>query len=181
MIVFRKHVPARQRRGIAARERRSRRGQSLVELALLLPLLSLILVGTLDLGRAFFYYTRLTNAVYAGASYGVKNPSAVTSSSSLSYGDPSDPNNITYRVKSETGLANSDITVTVTCYQGPAGTSLRGNGAAAGTCSESSGVQSGDIIQVTATASFRPITSRIIAILPQNYRLKKSIRMMIIT
>ena len=36
-----------------------RRGQSMVELALMMPLLALIMVGTLDMGRMFFYYTRL--------------------------------------------------------------------------------------------------------------------------
>ncbi len=41
-------------RGLAGHERRWR-GQSMVELALILPVLGLILLGTVDLGRALFY------------------------------------------------------------------------------------------------------------------------------
>lgn len=54
------------------------RGQSLVEFALLLPLLILILVGVLDLGRAFNSYIVITNAARNGAYYGSMNPSDST-------------------------------------------------------------------------------------------------------
>jgi Flp pilus assembly protein TadG len=49
---------------------RSLRGQSLVEFALLLPLLILILVGILDLGRITATYVILENAAREGARYG---------------------------------------------------------------------------------------------------------------
>ena len=45
------------------------RGQSLVELALVLPLLALILLGILDLGRVFHAYITITNAAREGAFY----------------------------------------------------------------------------------------------------------------
>jgi Flp pilus assembly protein TadG len=44
-------------------------GQSLVEIALALPLLLLILVGLADLGRAFYYTTAVASAARQGASY----------------------------------------------------------------------------------------------------------------
>ncbi len=47
------------------------RGQSLVELALTLPLLLIILFGTIDLGRLFFAYVTITNASREGARYGM--------------------------------------------------------------------------------------------------------------
>ena len=50
------------------------RGQSLVELALALPVLLLILLGTLDLGRVFFDYIQLRGAVHEGAAYGARHP-----------------------------------------------------------------------------------------------------------
>src|SRR3712207_553392 len=53
---------------------RSRLGQSMVELALMLPVIILILLGTVDLGRAFFDYVRLTNAVREGALTGIRIP-----------------------------------------------------------------------------------------------------------
>jgi Flp pilus assembly protein TadG len=46
------------------------RGQSMVELALVLPLLLLILFGIVDLGRVFNAYIAITNASREGALYG---------------------------------------------------------------------------------------------------------------
>ena len=48
-------------------------GQTLVEFALLLPLLLLLLVGFLDIGRAIFYYSSLSNAVREGTRYAIVN------------------------------------------------------------------------------------------------------------
>lgn len=49
-------------------------GQSLLELALALPLLLLILLGTVDLGRLYADYTDLKGAVREGAGYGAYRP-----------------------------------------------------------------------------------------------------------
>jgi Flp pilus assembly protein TadG len=46
-----------------------RRGQELVEFALVLPLLILIAFGVLDLGRAFHAFITITNAAREGARY----------------------------------------------------------------------------------------------------------------
>src|SRR5438067_2087591 len=43
------------------------RGQSLVELALLLPLLMMIVLGAIDFGRLYFAYTAIANAAREGA------------------------------------------------------------------------------------------------------------------
>jgi Flp pilus assembly protein TadG len=43
------------------------RGQALVELSLLLPILLLIALGAIDFGRAFFAYTTIVNAAREGA------------------------------------------------------------------------------------------------------------------
>ena len=51
------------RNGKACRES----GQSLVELALMLPFLALILLGILDLGRVFNAYITITNSAREGA------------------------------------------------------------------------------------------------------------------
>ncbi len=48
---------------------RKQRGQSLVEFALVLPLLILLLGGVLELGRAFFAYVAVTDAAAEGATY----------------------------------------------------------------------------------------------------------------
>ena len=57
---------------------RSERGQSLVELAITLPILVLLLLGTLDFGMAIFSYSMLRDAAQEGAFYGSFNPSNIT-------------------------------------------------------------------------------------------------------
>jgi Flp pilus assembly protein TadG len=56
----------------------SEHGQSLVELAITLPILVLLLLGTLDFGMAIFSYSMLRDAAQEGAFYGSFNPSNVT-------------------------------------------------------------------------------------------------------
>jgi Flp pilus assembly protein TadG len=48
-------------------------GQSLVEFALILPILLLILIILFDLGRAVYYYSVVHNAAREGARYGIIN------------------------------------------------------------------------------------------------------------
>lgn len=50
------------------------RGQSIVELALALPVLMLLLLGTIDLGMMFHDYIQLRNAAREGAGYGAHFP-----------------------------------------------------------------------------------------------------------
>src|ERR1700674_809761 len=52
------------RRSIAAR-----RGQSVIEMALAAPLLTLMLFGLVDFGRAYFQYISLVNTAREGARY----------------------------------------------------------------------------------------------------------------
>lgn len=58
----------------ASATRRSERGQSLVELAISLPVLLLILLGVVDFGMAIFSYAILRDAAQEGALYGSFNP-----------------------------------------------------------------------------------------------------------
>jgi Flp pilus assembly protein TadG len=50
------------------------RGQTLVEFALLLPILLLLAVVIFDFGRAVYYYSTIHNAAREGARYGVIHP-----------------------------------------------------------------------------------------------------------
>ena len=52
----------------------SRPGQSLVEMALVLPLLMILLVGVVDVGRAMFAKIAITNASREGARYASRYP-----------------------------------------------------------------------------------------------------------
>jgi Flp pilus assembly protein TadG len=63
----------RQSRASDKRERRER-GQSLVETAVVLPILLLLVAAIVDFGRAFDAYIVLTNAAREGARFGSVKP-----------------------------------------------------------------------------------------------------------
>ena len=50
-------------------DRRRDRGQSLLEFAMVLPLLLLLAVGTIEFGRAYYHYNTLSKAVRQSARY----------------------------------------------------------------------------------------------------------------
>jgi Flp pilus assembly protein TadG len=81
-------------------DRRSR-GQSMVEFALILPILVLILIGIFDAGRAIYAYNTVSNSARAGARVGIVDQN-------------------TARIKDAAkekaaglGLTNGDVTATV--------------------------------------------------------------------
>jgi Flp pilus assembly protein TadG len=57
-----------------ARWRQQVDGSSIIETALLMPLLLLILVAAIDFGRAYFMAIEVSSAAEAGALYGIVNP-----------------------------------------------------------------------------------------------------------
>jgi Flp pilus assembly protein TadG len=52
---------------------RSRAGQSLVEMAMVLPVLVFLTFGLLDFGRAYYFQVSITNAAREGARVGILN------------------------------------------------------------------------------------------------------------
>jgi Flp pilus assembly protein TadG len=56
--------------------RRGQRGQSLVETALVLPILLIILLGIFDFGRAVFAYNAISNAAREAARVAIVNQNA---------------------------------------------------------------------------------------------------------
>ncbi len=103
-----------QRRAERQQNGRARRGQSLVELALILPIIAPILVGVGDLGRVFFYQVRLTNAVREGAIYGAYAPNPIADVAEQAYNEANGQ-------LGQTGNGG-DFVVTVTCYNGTTNT-----------------------------------------------------------
>ena len=134
------------------RKRSRVRGQSLVEFALTLPILVLIVFGTVDLGRAFFQSIVLENAVKEGAFLGARTPECVTDS------DPAcvDPNNVEARVMAE--LDDIDFgTLTTKCFS--AGTvDFSGAGKPFADCED------GDIFYVHGTSPFSTLVPLVGAI-----------------
>ena len=131
--------------------RRSQRGQSLVEVALLTPLLVMILLGALDLGRVYDAYVTITNASREGARYGAANPTCYIQTNC-----PSVP---TIQVKTvqesiNSGIALAPATVTVDCA--PYGSSAFSQGYC-------SAPQLGDQIRVTVSYNFSFVTTQIVS------------------
>jgi Flp pilus assembly protein TadG len=57
---------------------RSAAGAAIVEMALVLPVLVAVFVGTADFARVFYYSIELTNAARAGAQYAAHNSAQAT-------------------------------------------------------------------------------------------------------
>lgn len=71
-------VPRSMSRPPKIRSRERSRGQSIVEFALILPVLILLVLVTLDFGRLFMSYITLTNTTRVAANYGATNPGSFT-------------------------------------------------------------------------------------------------------
>lgn len=71
------------------------RGQSLVELAFVLPLLLLLLVGIIEIGRFAFYSILVANAARAGAQYGAQSLATAADTTGISTAGANDAPGIT--------------------------------------------------------------------------------------
>ncbi len=130
---------------LRARARESR-GQSTVELALVLPLLALVLFACLKIGLAFFSYEQVASAANAGARAGAVNHG----------GDPTVAARAAAQSMSPTlGLTDSQVTVSYASTASPPGASWSYPGT------------------VTVTVDY-PITFSLFGQLPQTYDLQAS-------
>jgi Flp pilus assembly protein TadG len=116
-------------------------GQSSVEMALAFTILIPLLVGAVDLGRAYFAYDLLVHAVNEGA----RRASFDTDTSSIVSVVQAAADPLTIPVGN----------VTITCYSGATTTTK--------TCAS---VVIGDSIKVAGTLVFTPITPLVTAMLP---------------
>lgn len=143
---------------------RPRGGQSMVELALILPMIALLLVGTVDLGRVFFSYVRLSNAVKEAALYGAYQPTVSGPIRDQAYAEAA----------GRLGVSGTDFVVDpnagdIQCFQGLT-TQVKA-------CTR---VTAGDSIQVTGHYAFKPITTSIVGILGNTFWIRKSARMSVV-
>lgn len=74
---------------------RAESGASLAELALVTPFLLLLLLGAIDLGRAYFTATEVAGAAHAGAIYGSTSPTDTTGMQAAATSDAPDISNLT--------------------------------------------------------------------------------------
>lgn len=83
------------------------KGQALVELALLIPLMLVIAVGVLDLGRLFHASITIANAAREGARYGTFDPNDVSGIVAAAEAEAAD-----------SGIDLSGSTIAVSCPEG---------------------------------------------------------------
>jgi hypothetical protein len=99
----------------------SSRGQSLVEFALVVPILLLVFAAAADLGRAFYAYVAIENGVKEGAFFGSRAP-LCTDDVAAGCGNP---RNVEWRVRNELeDLRNPDgtqLSPTVECLDQSSG------------------------------------------------------------
>ena len=102
-------APARLRRAVRSeppeRSVGRGRGQSLIEFALLLPVLLLLVAGAIDLGRAFYSQITITNAAREGAL------EASVSPTSFAAGQPCDATSNRVMCRTLNEAKNSFVTV----------------------------------------------------------------------
>ena len=142
-------------------------GQSLVEFALLLPIIMLLMLGVLEIGRAIFITIKVTNGATAGAVYASQNPSAAQDSQDITTAVTCDINGVTFRSPYFPPTCNSSGSIQVTtqsvsgCYCANTGAAscsnpLSGEGDCGGlSCSE--GQILVECVQVTTNATFSPL------------------------
>ena len=122
---------------------RGERGQSLIEFALILPVLVIVLVGIFDLGRAVMLSEALNNAVREGTRYAIVH--GTTSESPLGPATlttpPAADNAATTIVRRHTIGINSTITIVMSWPDGNA--------------------NKGSEVQVIATTPYTPILSQV--------------------
>lgn len=122
-------------------------GQSLVEIALLMPVLLVLLLGAVDLGRAFYAYVAITNAAREGARYGASFPSQSSG--------------IVSRVQKEvsnSGISISSGNISTACNVYTSGSYTLGGSES---CSNAS---SGDYITVSINYTFNFMTSYLLGV-----------------
>ena len=138
---------------------RSESGQSLIELALLTPLLLILVIGIAEMGRYSYFAILVGNAARAGAAWGAQDLPSSADNTDITTAAKSDCQNC--NTLSTAGLAVTSSPV-CTCDNGG---SLNPNPPNSGYCNSATNSTAGSctvghwvvMVQVTTTATFKPM------------------------
>lgn len=134
--------------------RKSERGQTMLEFALMLPFMLLLGVGIVEIGRAIFYTIAVNNAATAGVEYGSQNGTTASDTSGMQNAATSDANFSAMTAVATHGCTcdNGGGTTAESCtYPVPAPSTC--SAAIESTCSGTIV----ECVQVNTTATFSPI------------------------
>jgi Flp pilus assembly protein TadG len=127
---------------------RSESGDSLVEMALLLPILTMLLLGTVDLGRLAYMSIEVSNAARAGVQYGQQNSSTWSNVTGMQTAATNDATDL---VAANSGNLTAVATYWCQCSDGSA---------VVPSCSPSptscAGTHRVNYVKVVATATYKP-------------------------
>jgi Flp pilus assembly protein TadG len=126
-----------------SRHRQSDEGSSIVEIAFLMPILMLMLIGATEMGRVAYYAIEVTSAAKAGALYAAQNRVTAANTTNIALAASTDAANVG-------GLA-TQATVSCTCTSGTSVTCSN----AATNCTSPSRIE--EFVQVKTTATINPI------------------------
>jgi PKD repeat protein len=144
---------------------RDARGQSLVEFALVLPVVALVMLMALDFGRVYLGWVNLQNSARIGANFAATNPEAWGSP-----GNATQQANFQTRIRNDAAAINCELPPSIPEPEFPDGTDLGGRARLEITCefkllTPLIGNLLPDPLPVTAFAVF-PIRSGTVAGLP---------------
>ena len=128
------------------RLQRGQRGTALVEFAILLPLLALLGLGTVDLGRAFRTVNEVKNAAREAAAFAQLHPTALAGAACTG------PDSAQWHARNEGGSAGNGFSVDVSTPSGTFSSADAGCGPFAAAAS------SGQNITVTVSTPFHLLT-----------------------
>jgi Flp pilus assembly protein TadG len=136
-----------------AQLRRSDEGASFVELAVVLPVLALLVIGLIETGRWMAFGIRLGNAAHAGAAYGAQSQGVVTDSAGIASAACNDSAfSCTTSTPKPGQTASPDtmfVTSSVTCAYS--------DGTSDNACPLKTGVTRNMFVHVSTSGTFKPL------------------------
>ena len=142
--------------------RRRARGQSLVEFALALPVLLIVLLFAIDFGRAFYSWVILQNASRLGANFAALNPEGWEGT-----GNATLQAQYVDLVTKDWGVLDCDTPPDPVFSDSPGDTSSAGQ-------TPDTAYDVGDMVKVTLTCPFHPLTPIISAVVGSSVQLTAS-------
>ena len=144
------------------------KAQTMVEFALVFPLVLLITYGIIELGRAVFIYSAVSSAAREGARYGAA--AGIGANGTVQYADCQGIKDAVRRTAFLISISDSQINI-----QYDNGTTIKSSCPPSTNANDPNRIKLGDRIIVTVNAQYRPVIGKFLGIsgadiIRKNYR-----------